>query len=84
MKNINSGDILITDNGNFMIINIACGEYTEEFFGWCAMYIDDEKKYPLEIQYIVSDDNLDLLIEQIKRDCKILKIKKTKRTFENY
>lgn len=78
-KNIKSGDLLITSNGNFMIVGIeCCGKNTEEFFGWCAMYIDDEHEYPLEIQYIISEDNLDLLIEQIKRESQIIKIVKSK------
>lgn len=79
INNISSGDVLITSNGNFMIVGIeCCGQNTEEFFGWCAMYVDDEYEYPLEIQYIISEDNLDLLIEQIKTDQQIIEIVKSK------
>lgn len=79
-NNITSGDVLITTNGNFMIIGIGCcGQNTEEFFGWCAMFVDDEyDKYPLEIQYILNEDNLDLLIQRIRADQKIIDVVKSK------
>lgn len=74
MKNIKSGDILITTNGNFQIISVECCPLnSEEFFGWCAMFIDDEGEYPLEIQYMTSD-SLNKLIEWIRRDGEILDI----------
>lgn len=41
--------------------------------GWCAMFIDDEGEYPLEIQYMTSD-SLNKLIEWIRRDGEILDI----------
>lgn len=79
ISNIKSGDVLITSNGDFMIIKIdCCSENTEEFFGWCAMFVDDEYEYPLEIQYIISGDNLDLLIEQIEKDQEVIKVVKGK------
>ena len=78
-NNIKSGDVLITSNGNFMIVGIeCCGQDTEEFFGWCAMFVDDTYEYPLEIQYIISEDNLDLLIEQIKIDQQIIEVVKSR------
>lgn len=80
-NNIMSGDVLITTNGNFMIIGIeCCGQSTEEFSGWCAMYVDDEYDYPLEIQYIISEDNLDLLIQNIESDQQIIEVVKSKIT----
>lgn len=79
MNDIKSGDVLVTDNGDFMIIRVeCCGENTEEFFGWCAMFVDDEYEYPLEIQYIINEDNLGLLIEEIKMDQKVIKVVKGK------
>lgn len=79
ISNIESGDVLITSNGDFMIIGIdCCSENTEEFFGWCAMFVDDEYEYPLEIQYIISEDNLNLLIEQIEIDQQIIGVVKGK------
>lgn len=80
MENIKSGDILVTTNGDFQIIQIQCGiKNTEEFIGWCAMFIDDEEgddKYPLEIQYIVSGNHLQKLIGWIEMDSKISEVKK--------
>lgn len=81
VSNITSGDVLITTNGNFMIIGIeCCGKNTEEIFGWCAMFVDDDEhdKYPLEIQYIINEDNLDLLIKRIQTDQKIIAVVKSK------
>lgn len=79
ISNIESGDVLITSNGDFMIIGIdCCGKDTKEFLGWCAMFVDDEYEYPLEIQYIISEDNLDLLIEQIEIDQQIIGVVKGK------
>lgn len=78
-NNIKSGDVLITSNGNFMIIGIGCcGEGEEEIFGWCAMFVDDEYEYPLEIQYMIKEDNLDSLIEQIDRESQIIEVVKGK------
>ena len=75
---IQSGDMLVTTNGNFMIIMMeCCGGKTEEFLGWCAIFVDEDGAYPLEIQYIVSDDNLDLLIEHIEEDGEIIKVVKS-------
>lgn len=77
--NISSGDVLVTSNGNFMIVEIqCCGKNAKDIFGWCAMFVDDEYEYPLEIQYMISEDNLDLLIEQINRESQIIKIVKSK------
>lgn len=79
IRNIESGDVLITSNGDFMIIRIdCCGKDTEEFLGWCAMFVDYEYEYPLEIQYIINEDNLDLLIEQIEMDQQIIGVVKGK------
>jgi hypothetical protein len=69
-NNINSGDVLITDNGNFMIVSIGVCE--PEYFGWGAMYIDDECEYPVEIQYMHNE--LEDLINEIMKDCKIIDI----------
>lgn len=75
VNNVKSGDILVTTNGDFMIVGIeCCSQNTEEFSGWCAMFIDDEYEYPLEIQYIISEDNLDLLIQNIEADQQIIEV----------
>ena len=79
INNIQSGDVLITSNGNFMIVGIdCCGKNTLEFCGWCAMFVDDEYEYPLEVQYIINVDDLDSLIKQIGKDQQIIEVVKGK------
>lgn len=61
---IDSGDMLVTDNGNFMLVRIE----TDKIDGWGAMFVD--KGYSLEMQYV--NEKLDDLIKEMEKDCRLI------------
>lgn len=64
-----SGDLIHTNEGDFLLISIEVCGGKNEYFGWGAIYIDDEDGSPTEMQYINED--LDDLIYELNEACKI-------------
>lgn len=74
---IKSGDILITSNGNFMIINIDSyqRDNNDEYIGYGAIFVDDDDtldRYNYEIQYMNKE--IEDLIKRIENDCEIIRV----------
>lgn len=66
------GDVLVTDNGDFLLISVAVSE--SHMTGYGAIYIDDQKY--TELQYF--DDDLKSLVVRINCDGIITDVKKCK------
>jgi hypothetical protein len=69
-KDYKVGDLLKTENGDFLIINVDVYDEGFELVGYGGVYIDDDFNFPPEMQYFEEDFNI--LIDKINKDGKII------------
>jgi len=64
--NYEVGDVLHTNNGDFLIVSIESFDNennNKELCGYGAIYLDKENEYPIEMQFISS--NIQELVRNI-------------------
>lgn len=67
-----AGDLLKTENGDFLIIYVDVCDKDSELYGYGGIYIDDDFKFQPEMQYFEKDIND--LINEINSDGKIVDV----------